>query len=213
MSSRDEILSAIRQNTRQKFEYPQWALRATTYADPAAHFCQALAQVGGQSVMTDKDTDINALIREHFPQARRIGSVCPEITCATFNPDNVERAQDLDGTDVAIVSGEFGVAENGAVWIPQTVRHKALYFIAESLVILLERSQIVHNMHGDGSTRSQRGIGGAEAVKKAAFSCNEMAGRLCPYISDMNSQALGSELPSTWEFLSKGLETNLPYIR
>ena len=147
MSSRDEILSAIRQNTRQKFEYPQWALRATTYADPAAHFCQALAQVGGQSVMTDKDTDINALIREHFPQARHIGSVCPENTCATFNPDNVERAQDLDGTDVAIVSGEFGVAENGAVWIPQTVRHKALYFIAESLVILLERSQIVHNMH------------------------------------------------------------------
>lgn len=147
MSSREDILSAIRQNTQQKFEYPTWQLRAITYADPIAHFCEALALVGGKTIMVEADTDLNALIRENFPRAQRIGSVLPEITCATFNPDEVERAQDLDGTDVAVVQGEFGVAENGAVWIPQTVRHKALYFIAESLVILLDREQIVHNMH------------------------------------------------------------------
>ena len=55
--------------------------------------------------------------------------------------------QELDGTDVAVVEGEWGVAENGAVWIPQTVRHKALYFIAEALVILLDRRRLVSNMH------------------------------------------------------------------
>lgn len=147
MSSREDILSAIRRNTQQKFEYPTWQLRATTYADPVKHFCEALAQVGGKTVLSDKDTDINALIRERFPQAQRIASTLAEVTCATFNPDEVEHAQELDGTDVAVIAGAFGVAENGAVWIPQTVRHKALYFIAESLVILLDRKQVVHNMH------------------------------------------------------------------
>lgn len=146
MSSREEILAAIRQNTKQKFEYPAWELRAVTYADPVAHFGEALAQVGGKAIVLDKGADINDLIRKSYPQAKRIASVLPEITCATFNPDEVERAQDLDGTDVAVISGEFGVAENGAVWIPQTVRHKALYFIAECLVILIKRDQIVHNM-------------------------------------------------------------------
>lgn len=147
MSSREDILNAIRRNTQQKFEYPGWSLNAITYPDPIAHFQQALAQVGGESVMADADADVNDLIRQRFPQAKRIGSALPEITCATFNPDTVERAQDLDGTDVAVVRGEFGVAENGAVWIPQTVRHKALYFIAESLVILVKRDAIVNNMH------------------------------------------------------------------
>lgn len=157
MSSREDILAAIRRNTQQIFEYPQWTLRATTYADPLNHFCEALASVGGQAVMADPHTDINTLIHEHFPQADRIASTLPEVTCATFNPDEAERAQDLDGTDVAVVSGEFGVAENGGVWIKQNVRHKALYFIAERLVILLDRTQIVHNMHEAYARLKQNG--------------------------------------------------------
>ena len=40
----------------------------------------------------------------------------------------------MDGTDLAIVSGKIGVAENGAVWIEQDVKLRAVYFIAEKLV-------------------------------------------------------------------------------
>lgn len=61
--------------------------------------------------------------------------------------DLLGRAQDLNGTDIAVVKGEIGVAENAAVWIPQTVKYKALYFIAEKLVIVLDKNRIVSNMH------------------------------------------------------------------
>ena len=50
------------------------------------------------------------------------------ITCATFNPDDLDDPRELDNTDLAIVEGHFGVAENGAVWITRQVKHKALYF-------------------------------------------------------------------------------------
>ena len=53
----------------------------------------------------------------------------------------------MDGTDLAIVSGKIGVAENGAVWIEQDVKSRAVYFIAEKLVILLDKENIVSNMH------------------------------------------------------------------
>ena len=43
--------------------------------------------------------------------------------------------------DVAIT------AENGAVWIEQDVKQRAIYFIAEKLVILLNKNKIVNNMH------------------------------------------------------------------
>lgn len=45
------------------------------------------------------------------------------------------------------MKGEIGVAENGAIWIPQTVKYKAIYFISEKLVILLNRNKIVDTMY------------------------------------------------------------------
>ena len=64
------------------------------------------------------------------------------------NPDTVAEANDLNGTDVAIVRGTVGVAENGCIWIPQTMKEKALLFISEYLVIVLDKKNVVNNMHG-----------------------------------------------------------------
>lgn len=91
---------------------------------------------------------IASIVRRTYPEAKRIASNLPEAaSCATFNPDELEDPRDLAGTDVAIVRGAFGVVENGAVWIPRAFRHKAMLFIPEALVILLDRKQIVSNMH------------------------------------------------------------------
>ena len=48
---------------------------------------------------------------------------------------------------LAVIDGKIGVAENGAVWIEQDVKQRAIYFIAEKLVILLNKNKIVNNMH------------------------------------------------------------------
>ena len=49
--------------------------------------------------------------------------------------------------DLGVVSGAFGVAENGAVWIPQDIRHKALYFGATALMVVIPRDALVDTMH------------------------------------------------------------------
>ena len=103
--------------------------------------------VGGNAIEVEEWCDINKLIRELFPDAVEIASNLPGITIATRNPDIVDDASDLNGTDVGIIRGEFGVAENGCVWIPQQMKEKAVCFISENLVILLPKSQIVNNMH------------------------------------------------------------------
>lgn len=69
------------------------------------------------------------------------------ITIADSNPDTVETPYELNGTDLAIIHGELGVAENGCIWIPQNVKEKAVYFVSEHLVILLDKDKIVNNMH------------------------------------------------------------------
>jgi L-lactate dehydrogenase complex protein LldG len=91
--------------------------------------------------------DINQLVKELYPDAKEIASNLPEVTIATRNPDTVGRARDLNGTDVGIIRGKFGVAENGCIWIPQQMKEKAVCFISENLIILMPKSQIVNNMH------------------------------------------------------------------
>jgi L-lactate dehydrogenase complex protein LldG len=95
----------------------------------------------------DSGRDINKLIKDLYPDAKEIASNLPEITIATRNPDTVERARDLNGTDVGVIRGMFGVAENGCIWIPQQMKEKAVCFISENLVILMPKSEIVNNMH------------------------------------------------------------------
>jgi L-lactate dehydrogenase complex protein LldG len=148
MSSKEDILKKYRANIREQYDMPDLSdIQAITYPDPLLQFMNMTKSVGGNAIEVENGRDVNELIRELFPDAKEIASNLPEITIATRNPDEVGRARDLNGTDVGIIRGEFGVAENACVWIPQQMKEKAVMFIAENLVILLAKSQIVNNMH------------------------------------------------------------------
>ena len=148
MSNKDDILKIYRANVREKFDMPDLSdIKGITYPEPLVQFVKMSEMVGGQVIEVDPGRDINVLIKELFPEAKEFASNLPEITIATRNPDTVGRARDLNGTDVGIIRGKFGVAENACVWIPQTMKEKAVCFISENLVILLPKSQIVNNMH------------------------------------------------------------------
>ena len=148
MSNKDDILKRYRANVREKYDMPDLSdIKATTYPNPLVQFVKMTEMVGGQVIEGDPGRDINVLIKELFPDAKEIASNLPEITIATRNPDTVGRARDLNGTDVGIIRGKFGVAENACIWIPQTMKEKAVCFISENLIILLPKSQIVNNMH------------------------------------------------------------------
>ena len=148
MSNKDDILKRYRANVREKYDMPDLSdIKATTYPNPLVQFMKMTEMVGGQVIEVDPGRDINVLIKELFPDAKEIASNLPEITIATRNPDTVGRARDLNGTDVGIIRGKFGVAENACIWIPQTMKEKAICFISENLIILLPKSQIVNNMH------------------------------------------------------------------
>lgn len=53
-----------------------------------------------------------------------------------------------EDTEIVMLDGEFGVAENGAIWIDDAYfPHRLLPFITQQLVLVLDRKQIVENMH------------------------------------------------------------------
>ena len=148
MRKKEDILSKYRSNIKQRFDMPDLTdIQGITYPDPLVQFISMTESVGGKVVEVEPGQDINVLIKELYPEAKEIASNLPEITIATRNPDTCGSPQALNGTDVGVVKGVFGVAENACVWIPQTMVEKAVCFISENLVILLDKKQIVNNMH------------------------------------------------------------------
>ena len=148
MSNKEDILAKIRAAKRESYPMPDLdSLRPNTYAAPAEEFIKACAATGASVIEAKPGESLDALVLRAYPDAKAIASNVEGLSAATKNPDTVAEAQELNGTDVGVVRGELGVAENGCVWIPQTMKERAVCFISEQLVILLDRRNVVSNMH------------------------------------------------------------------
>lgn len=148
MSTRDKILAALRANTSETFEMPDLsALTPITYADPVDEFKQkAVTVAGAKLIEAEADDDLNTLVQQAYPEAKIIASNIEGIK-ADLNPDTVATAQELERADVGVIKGDIGVAENACIWIPQTMKEKAICFASQYLVIILSKQDIVNNMH------------------------------------------------------------------
>lgn len=147
MSSREEILAALRQNTRETYDKPDLSqLNPITYADPVAEFMQKTTTTAGARLIEMKDGDeLYNIVREAYPEAKVIASNLPGVQ-AQLNPDTAT-VEELEMADVGVIRGEIGVAENACIWIPQTMKERAVCFASEQLVIVIRRDAIVNNMH------------------------------------------------------------------
>ena len=148
MSSKEDILNKVKRSITKRYDMPDMNnIDAITFPDTTTQFTEVSKGVGGKATELKEGQDINELIKELYPDAKDIASNLPYIKIATINPDNADDPHELEHIDLAVVQGEIGVAENGCVWIPQNVRQKVVYFIAEYLVIVLDKNNIVNNMH------------------------------------------------------------------
>lgn len=144
---KEDLFAKLRANTKEQFDMPDMHIAGIQYADILQQFKDITEAVGGHIIEMAESDDINDAIRKAYPEAKTFASNMKGITLAQKNPDTVAEASDLNGIDVGIVEGSFGVAENGCVWIPQTMKEKSILFISEYLVILLNKSELVNNMH------------------------------------------------------------------
>ena len=147
MATRDNILSALRQNVRETYDKPDLSqLNPITYADPVAEFkTKTTSTAGARLIEGLPGISLDELVRQAYPDAKVIASNMPGVT-AQLNPDTCT-AQDLAGADVGVIEGKIGVAENACIWIPQQMKEKAVCFAAQQLVIVLHTKDVVNNMH------------------------------------------------------------------
>jgi len=149
VTGRDAVLGALRRAAPPAVARPAEPA-GVAYPDPVAKFLESVQGVGGMGVRVTDPAGLDAALEglEAVRAARLVASLIPGLRRANVNLDAVQDPHELEGIDVAVVPGELGVAENGAVWVPgrNLGPHRAVFVVAQHLVLTVPARSIVHNM-------------------------------------------------------------------
>jgi L-lactate dehydrogenase complex protein LldG len=149
VTAREAILQAVRGVRPAPTPLPDVRAAARSFpprgGDLPAAFVEA-ARASGANVVESPRGEAARHVAEAYPEARRIVSAAPAILAGTTPlPDDPRQLADID---LFVCEGEFGVAENGAVWLPASrLGERAALFLAPHVVVALERAALVADLH------------------------------------------------------------------
>lgn len=148
MDSREKILKTIETNLPPHQILPEIeAINAINFEDKAAAFTKTTEGIGSKVVAVSSYDEITQYINEVFSKDVNIVATISELSSFTQLDAAVVPAL-LDDTMLAIIPAMMGVAENGAVWVTDAIfKTRALPFICENLAVVLNKKDIVNNMH------------------------------------------------------------------
>jgi L-lactate dehydrogenase complex protein LldG len=147
MSARSEVFERLRAVHVERVALPSLDGEWIRYADRVEQFGAAVALAKGSVVRVQAGGTVREAIEKLgvAQGAERRCSLIPEIASA-FDPGSATRA--FADLDLVIARGEFGVAENGAIWLdPASASVRGGLFLAQHLVLVLPEAEIVDNLH------------------------------------------------------------------
>jgi L-lactate dehydrogenase complex protein LldG len=145
--SRNAILDSIRANQPAAQPMPTIPrFHRNKPGDLAAAFCESVARMAG-FVVTDDVPDLDAFVRNKFPDVKTICSATREYA-GTIRPGAFERWSEASTIDVCVLRSPMGVAETGSVLFSDIeLQVNTVAFLAHDLVVLLDPKQIVADVH------------------------------------------------------------------
>ena len=147
--SRENILNTIKKNKPVLTELPVIAFESfKERRDLRKLFIENIEATGGEVIIVKDIDDISLYFNDLFKDLNNIISLSKYLNMSTINPAEISSAKELDKLEIAILDAQFGIAENGAVWISdENVSHRSIPFITLHLVLILNEKEILENMH------------------------------------------------------------------
>lgn len=148
MSAREKILQQIKANKPEATQLPENCRFDSNFSDPEVKFTESLAAVYTEVFVVSGTDELSYKIREMYDGVVNRATTIPELADWADFSLNVSDPHELETIEVAILQAEFGVAENGAIWISdKNLPHRVLPFITQNLAFVIPRKSIVGNMH------------------------------------------------------------------
>jgi L-lactate dehydrogenase complex protein LldG len=148
MSSREQILSQIKTNQPDYQELNVQFKFESVYENLYEKFAEVLSFVGGKALEVNSYEEIKVDVKSHYQGVTNIATTIDELSELADFSLNVSDPHDLEMLNLAIIKGDFAVAENAAIWVSEKqLPHRALPMITQYLAIVIHKSDIITNMH------------------------------------------------------------------
>lgn len=142
MTSRGKILSSIASNKPSLVTLPNVPIFEGDGS--IERFKTVLEGIGGTAVELVSKADCQVAIDKYYHDLKNVASNIVKAN-VVVNLDTTKEV--LEQIDLAVIEGEIGVAENGTIWVPESnMLNRALPFITQHLVLVLDKNNIVSNM-------------------------------------------------------------------
>ncbi|GGD63349.1 hypothetical protein GCM10011514_29220 [Emticicia aquatilis] len=142
MTSREKILNSIASNKPALTTLPNVPIFEGDGS--IERFKTVLEGIGGRVIEVASKADCQAAIDKYYSDLKNVASDIVKANVAV-NLDTTKEI--LEQVDLAVIQGEIGVAENGTIWVPEiNMLNRALPFITQHLVLVLDKNNIVANM-------------------------------------------------------------------
>ena len=148
MSAREQILFNIKNNQPDYQELNANFKFESVYENLYERFSEILNFVGGKALEVSSYQEIKDDVREHYQGVTNIATTIEELSELADFSLNISDPHELEMLNLAIIKGDFAVAENAAIWVSEKqLPHRALPMITQYLAIVIHKSDIVTNMH------------------------------------------------------------------
>ena len=146
-NSRQKILDLLQ--AQQRVVPPLTVPEETsTSPESVSTFLGVLQGIGGVCYTVKSYPEAEAIIRKDFVDLRRIVSPLPEFSGMAEKVTRYKDLADFGDVDLFITRAPFAVAENGAVWLPETnMGERILPYICRHLIVFVDARNIVGTMH------------------------------------------------------------------
>jgi L-lactate dehydrogenase complex protein LldG len=148
MASRETILAELKKNQPALQPLPDISIASPSSGDLKARFIQTLTGIGGNVIELSELGEITSYINKEFSPSSRIINTKPELNLE-FEILNIESEPHVfKDVSLAIIQGDFGVAENGAIWLTDAnMGDQALPYICEHLALIINSDSILETLH------------------------------------------------------------------
>ena len=150
MNSRDTILKSVQSSMQTEIPLPDIQPVSPEQASLRSIFCEMVSTVGGSCHHVARLEEMESSVKQQstFQEATLVCSAYPVLQKGELDSAAVKDPHELQDVDLAIFPAEFGVAENGAVWVTDhNVPHRVIYFLAQHLILVLSAKEIVPHLH------------------------------------------------------------------
>jgi len=148
MSTREKILEAVLANQPASMPLPDIAMFRGDAAGLLEKYMQVFKTIGGHVQLVESIEAVKASIQTNFDVSKRLVTTLPELEGFAELVSAAVDPHQYEDVELAVIRGDFCVAENGAVWLTETLMgQRIIPYICQHLAVVINANDIVPTLH------------------------------------------------------------------